>query len=184
MSCIKKTLLLIGMVVVVILFTTCNFVPAQEFKISTLIEMNATPYDRESFRMSSASEILGNTESMGTVYIGTYRMKTTGQQVTLIAGSTEKNDVADALWKNYRNTDKPPFWYWFNHIPFYYGSYKMEKSADTLAMTPRRFILSWFSKNWFFHIEGPDELTVQDFYAKMELFIQKNYVLNGSIRDI
>jgi hypothetical protein len=133
--------------------------------------------------MSTPSGILGKKDTKngspvlhGTVYEANFSVRGRIGEVTLVAGLADSGGIANELWTYYRKSDKPSLMAWLNHIPFYYGSY--EKSEE------ETFILCWFSKKWFFRVEGPSEDIVRDFYKKLELFIQKNEILNGSIREI
>ncbi|HPE68648.1 MAG TPA: hypothetical protein P5560_02575 [Thermotogota bacterium] len=154
----------------------CLYVPQESFELTSFVDMRLNGFSMDSFRFSTLGQALNKEEEyLGTVFQASFFVDS-GEVLTFVASQGEKRSAIQSLWFQYRKSDEAGLGSLFRYVPYYYGEY--EASQEMV------FTRSWFFRDWFFRISGETEEAVQEFYGKVQVFMERNFVVNRSVEQI
>jgi len=169
----KKKFLLLIVLILALVFTSCNFKPEEDFSVSSFLDMKTSRYKLESYKFSSVGELLGKEENLGNAILAEYRGNS---DLSFVAAKSTENSGAYDLWNSFAQSDEIGIKQYFSAIPLLYASYNEKKD--------NYFIRCWFKDNWFFRIEAFNEDEVNYFYDRIKEFTEKKIIINGSVSEI
>ncbi len=169
----KKMVLIFGLILLLIVITSCNFKPEEDFSVSSFVDMKTNKYALVSYRFKSIGEILGKNENLGNAITAEYKGNSS---LSFMAAKAKENSGANELWSSYAQSDEIGIKRYFSSIPNLYASYDEKKDGT--------YIRCWFKDNWFFRIQGFNKEEVDYFYDRIEEFTKKKMIINGSVSEI